>query len=124
MGNNTPPGLPPGIKAFFMGSSHGPGCTCNDRNPTVAAHYGVKDNSAAHMEREMFIDLIRKSELTDVLDKNFADLSQEQRLKVFMFAEAYMQWRSKKIELISEDEDLEEEEDENEEEDDRDEDMQ
>lgn len=110
-------GLPPGIKAFFLGSSHGPGCTCNDRNPTIAAHYGVKDNSAAHFEREVFIDLIRKRELSAVLDKHFSELIPEQRLKVFMFAEAYMQWRTKKIELLSEDDDIDDEEEEDDDED-------
>lgn len=117
------PDLPKGIVAMFGGKIHGPGCTCHSRNPTIAAHYGVADNASAHMEREMFIDMLRNSELHKVIDKNFGEMTNEQRNKVFVFAEAYRQWREKKIELLPADEeidddDLDEDDDSEEEEDD------
>lgn len=62
------------------------------RLDTITAHYGVKIEDYEKWVEDMLIDFIRMKNKTKVIDKWFSKFDNDDRVKIFAYMDALMQW--------------------------------
>lgn len=65
----------------------------NQKRETMAEHYGMKEKEYDEMQAQLLKEFMLCESFGDILDKNFANFSAEERLRVHAYATAYWQMR-------------------------------
>ena len=68
----------------------------NGRSDSICAHYGIKDKIFFDEVQDIFCKLIKCDKYSDVLDELFPELSAEQRIKIYSFSCALVEYKQYK----------------------------